>query len=144
MAAVSAAPPAPPCERLRFAGYAALFDRRDGGRDVIRRGAFARSLASRRTPVPLYWQHRPDQRIGWVEALAEDDRGLRVTATIDNPAGGAAAALRRGAVTGLSFGYVARGFRADGIGRELTEIDLFEVSLVTHPMQDGARVHRVE
>ena len=27
---------------LRFAGYAALFDRRDSGRDTIRRGAFAR------------------------------------------------------------------------------------------------------
>ncbi len=127
--------------RLRFAGYAALFDRRDGGRDVIRRGAFARSLAARRGPLPLYWQHRPDQQIGWIESLAEDDRGLRVTAAIDNPAGGAAAALTRGAVTGLSFGYVARGFKADGIGRELTEIDLFEVSLVTHPMQPGARVH---
>ena len=48
-----------------------------------------------------------------------------------------------GAVTGLSFGYVARGFRADAAGRELTEIDLFEVSLVTHPMQPGARVHLV-
>ncbi|MBC2670513.1 HK97 family phage prohead protease [Novosphingobium piscinae] len=134
MAAVSAP------DRLRFAGYAALFDRRDGGRDVIRRGAFARSLAARRGPLPLYWQHRADQRIGWVESLAEDERGLRVTATIDNPGGGAAAALRRGAVTGLSFGYVARGFQPDGIGRELTEIDLFEVSLVTHPMQPGARV----
>jgi phage head maturation protease len=47
-------------------------------------------------------------------------------------------------VTGLSFGYTARGFRRDGAGRELTDIDLFEVSLVTHPMQDAARVHLVE
>ena len=142
MALTAGAAPHP--DRLRFAGYAALFDRRDGGRDVIRAGAFARSLAARRQPLPLYWQHRPDQRIGWVESAAEDTRGLRVIAAIDNPQGGAAAALRRGAVTGLSFGYVARGFKADGAGRELTEIDLFEVSLVTHPMQDGARVHLVE
>lgn len=132
-----------PAAPLRFAGYAALFDRRDGGRDVIRPGAFARSLAARRQPLPLYWQHRPDQRIGWIETAAEDARGLRVIGTIDNPAGGAGAALARGAVTGLSFGYVARGFRADAAGRELTEIDLFEVSLVTHPMQPGARVHLV-
>lgn len=138
------AAPAPAPDRLRFAGYAALFDARDGGRDVIRPGAFARSLAARRTPLPLYWQHRPEQRIGWVESAQEDRRGLRVIATLDNPAGGAAAALQRGAVTGLSFGYVARGFRADGVGRELTEIDLFEVSLVTHPMQPAARVHLVE
>ena len=128
---------------LRFAGYAALFDRRDSGRDVIRPGAFARTLAERRQPLPLYWQHRPDQRIGWVETVAEGTRGLRVVAAIDNPEGGAAAALKRGAVTGLSFGYTARGYRRDATGRELTDLDLFEVSLVTHPMQDGARVHLV-
>ncbi len=75
---------------LRFAGYAALFDRRDAGRDVIRKGAFARSLAERAEPIPLFWQHRPDQRIGWVERAAEDARGLRVIACIDNPDGGAA------------------------------------------------------
>jgi HK97 family phage prohead protease len=128
---------------LRFAGYAALFDKRDGGRDVIRAGAFARTLAERNGRLPLYWQHRPDQRIGWVETVAEDQRGLRVVAAIDNPEGGAAAALKRGAVTGLSFGYAARGFRRDGAGRELTDIELFEVSLVTNPMQEAARVHLV-
>lgn len=126
---------------LRFAGYAALFDRRDAGRDVIRKGAFARSLAERAEPIPLFWQHRPDQRIGWVERAAEDARGLRVIACIDNPDGGAAAALRGGAVTGLSFGYRARAFTRNAAGRELSEVDLFEVSLVTCPMQHGARVH---
>lgn len=132
-----------PAGTLRFAGYAALFNQRDNGRDVIRPGAFARTLAERNRPLPLYWQHRPDQRIGWVETVAEDKRGLRVVAAIDNPDGGAAAALKRGAVTGLSFGYTARGFNRDSAGRELTDIELFEVSLVTHPMQDAARVHLV-
>ena len=128
---------------MRLAGYAALFGRRDAGRDTILPGAFARTLAQRSEPLPLYWQHRPDQRIGWVETVAEDARGLRVVASIDNPDGGAAAALRRGAVTGLSFGYRARSFTRDQQGRELTEIELFEVSLVTHPMQHAARVHLV-
>lgn len=126
---------------LRFAGYAALFGKRDAGRDLILPGAFERTLAARAEPLPLFWQHRPDQRIGWIEQVNEDPRGLRVIASIDNPNGGAAAALRRGAVTGLSFGYRARGFTHDAAGRDLTEIDLFEVSLVTHPMQHGARVH---
>ena len=128
---------------MRLAGYAALFGRRDAGRDTIRAGAFQRTLAERSEPLPLFWQHRPDQRIGWVESAAEDARGLRVIARIDNPDGGAGAALRRGTVTGLSFGYRARGFTRDASGRELTEIDLFEVSLVTHPMQHGARVHLI-
>jgi HK97 family phage prohead protease len=130
-------------DRLRFAGYAALFGRRDAGGDVIRKGAFAQTLAMRRDPLPVYWQHRPEQRIGWVETVAEDDRGLRVVAQFDNPEGAAALALRRGEVTGLSFGYRAQRFRRDGNGRELLALDLFEVSLVTHPMQHGARVHLV-
>ena len=129
---------------LRFAGYAALFDRRDSGRDVIRPGAFARSLETRDAPVPLYWQHRPEQRIGWIERAREDARGLSVIARIDNPDGAAGLQLRRGAVSGLSFGYRARDSRRDAQGRELLDVDLFEVSLVTHPMQHGARVHLVE
>ncbi|MDE8650804.1 HK97 family phage prohead protease [Novosphingobium album (ex Liu et al. 2023)] len=129
--------------RLRFAGYAALFGKRDAGRDLIRQGAFARTLAERRDPVPLFWQHRADIRIGWVETIAEDARGLRIVASLDNPQGAAGQALQRGALTGLSFGYRARGGRHTVEGRELTDIELFEVSLVTHPMQHGARVHLI-
>ncbi len=44
-------------------------------------------------------------------------------------------------MTGLSFGYRARAFTRNAAGRELSEVDLFEVSLVTCPMQHGARVH---
>lgn len=128
---------------LRLAGYAALFRRRDAGRDVIRPGAFARTLATRTGPLPLLWQHRPDRRIGWVESLAEDQRGLRVIARLDKGDGGAALALRAGKVTGMSFGYSARRFRRDAKGRELLDIDLFEVSLVITPMQHGARVHLI-
>lgn len=128
---------------LRFAGYAALFGKPDGGRDTIRPGAFARTLAERVDPLPLFWQHRPDLRVGWVETVAEDPRGLRVVAAIDNPFGRAGLALKRGTVTGLSFGYRARASRRTETGRELLDIDLFEVSLVTHPMQPDARVHLV-
>jgi len=126
---------------LRFAGYAALFGKRDAGRDVILPGAFATTLSRREGRIPLLWQHRPDMRIGWVEQASEDPRGLRVVASIDNAQGGAAAALRGGTVTGLSFGYRARQFTRDADGRELAAVDLIEVSLVTHPMQHGARVH---
>lgn len=128
---------------LRFAGYAALFDIADGARDTIRRGAFARTLAERSAPLPLYWQHRPDQPIGEIEAIAEDARGLRVIARIDRPDSRAAALLFAGAVNGLSFGFRTRVARQSAAGRELLEIDLFEVSLVTHPLQHGARVHLV-
>ena len=126
---------------LRIAGYAALFDRPDGVRDTIRPGAFRRTLSERRGPCPLYWQHRPDRRIGWVETAGEDARGLRIIASIDNPESRAAKLLRERAVSGLSFGYRARAFRHTPQGRELADIELFEVSVVTHPLQPQARVH---
>jgi len=79
-----------------------------------------------------------------VERIEEDRRGLRVIARIDRTQSHAAALLRRGAVNGLSFGYRARAWRrAAPRGRLLDEIDLLEVSLVTHPLQPAARVHLV-
>ena len=134
---------APAKARIRFAGYAALFDLPDGIRDTIRPGAFTKTLNARTDPLPLYWQHNPEQQIGVIEKIEEDARGLRVIASIDNPDSRAAAALVRKAVSGLSFGYRARGYHRDHTGRELTEIELFEISLVTHPLQPGARVHLV-
>lgn len=126
---------------LRFAGYAALFDIADGAADTIRAGAFAQTLADRRDSLPLYWQHAPEKRIGWIERAYEDARGLRVVGRIDNPQGRAAAMLRSRTVDGLSFGFRARAARNSPAGRELTAIDLFEISVVSHPLQSGARVH---
>ena len=130
--------------QLRIAGYAALFDIADGAKDVIVQGAFTRTLSAAKTPIPLFWQHNPEQRIGTVEFAQEDGRGLRVIARIDNPESRAVSALLAKTVNGLSFGYRARGYHHRPEGRVLEDIDLFEVSLVTHPLQAGARVHLVD
>jgi HK97 family phage prohead protease len=128
---------------VRFAGYAALFDIADGARDTIRRGAFVRSLTGRQEPLPLLWQHKAGVRIGTVETVVEDRKGLRVIARIDRVQSRAAALLRKRGVSGLSFGYRAKGFRRTPTGRVLEEIELLEISLVLHPLQPGARVHLV-
>ena len=132
---------------MRLAGYAALFGVADSADDTIRPGAFARTLAERKEPLPLYWQHRPSQRIGTVESISEDRRGLRVVARIERTGSLAAAMLERREVDGLSFGYRARGYRRLGPGssggRLLEDIELLEISLVTHPLQPGARIHLV-
>jgi HK97 family phage prohead protease len=125
---------------MRFAGYAAVFNRPDRGGDVVRSGAFARSLA-RGEAVPLLWQHRAGRPIGRVEYLKEDRRGLRVIARLADPE--AAALLGAGAVRGLSFGYRVRAAKGEA-PRELTELELVEISLVSLPMQPKARVHAVE
>ncbi len=127
----------------RFAGYAALFNIADAAKDIIKPGAFKRSLAKRGSGLPVFWQHRPEQTVGFVESIDEDERGLRVVGKLDNPASRAAEQLKRGAVNGLSFGYRATRYRQTPAGRILDEVDLFEVSLVTHPLQYGARVHLV-
>ena len=129
---------------MRLAGYAALFDVADGAGDTIRKGAFARTLAERQEALPLYWQHNPEQRIGTVELAQEDARGLRVIARIDNSESRAVTELVSRSNYGLSFGYRARGYRRVPGGRLLEDIELIEVSLVTHPLQPLARVHLVQ
>ena len=126
-----------------FAGYAALFDVMDHGRDIIRRGAFARTLAARIKPFPLLWQHNAGQQVGIIEKISEDARGLRVIGRVENTASRAAHMLNARGVSGLSFGYRARDYTTCGQTRELLAVDLFEVSLVTRPLQHGARVHLI-
>jgi len=131
---------------VRFAGYAAVFDRTDRGGDVVRRGAFARAVAAGANRVPLLWQHRTGEPIGRIERIAEDERGLRVIARLSTEAAAgreAAALLKDGAVGGLSFGYRVRAARPGAV-RELTDLDLVEISLVTFPMQPLARVHALD
>jgi hypothetical protein len=126
---------------MRFAGYAAIFDRPDRGGDVVRAGAFAGALKRGTGAVPLLWQHEAGRPIGRIEYLKEDKRGLRVIGRIVD--GRASALLEEGAVGGLSFGYRVREAKGES-PRELTELELVEVSLVTFPMQPRARVHAVQ
>lgn len=119
---------------MRLAGYAAIFDAPDKGGDIVRKGAFARAA---KAGVPLLWQHDRNRRIGYVESLSEDARGLRVIARLDDED----TPVQAG--TGLSFGYRVRAMNKQDY-RELTDLDLIEVSVVTHPMQPLARVLAVE
>jgi HK97 family phage prohead protease len=126
---------------VRFAGYAAVFDRADRGGDIVRKGAFARALR-RAGELPLLWQHKAGTVVGRIEHLSEDARGLRVIAAVGNRR--IARLLGEGKLDGLSFGYRVREAKSAGGLRELIALDLVEVSLVAHPMQPQARVHAVE
>lgn len=132
-------------------GYASIFGQPDQSGDVVSPGAFHRSLdtlarAGRR--VKFLWQHDPARPIGVWERVAEDATGLNVTgAILDRITQGAEALalLRAGAIDGLSIGYRtirATENRATG-GRNLIELDLWEVSLVTFPMLPTARASLV-
>jgi HK97 family phage prohead protease len=133
-----------------FSGYASLFDVVDLGRDRVRRGAFAASLARRGTAgVRMLWQHDPAEPIGIWLTIEEDERGLLVRGRLE-PAvergREALALIRRGAIDGLSIGFRAARSTIERTTRirELVEIDLWEISLVTFPMLPGARVARIK
>ena len=121
---------------MRFAGYAAVFDRPDSGGDVVKQGAFADAL-KRVGEVPLLLQHK-GQPVGRIEHLSEDRRGLRVIAEVVDAR--VRDLVKRG-LRGLSFGYRVREAEAAKGLRELRALDLVEVSLVARPMQSQAKVH---
>ena len=129
----------------RFAGYASVFDVVDNQRDRVRRGAFRSTLKQRVSPVQLLWQHQWEQPIGVIEQLMEDARGLFMQGRLlleVAKAREAYALLKAGAIRGLSIGYQAKQARRDpatGI-RELLEVELWEVSLVTLPANAEANV----
>ena len=133
-------------DQTEISGYASLFWARDLNDDVTAAGAFGASLAKRGAAgIRMLGQHDSRRPIGVWDDVAEDARGLFVRGRIlhATPEGRMTAALvRAGAMDGLSIGFRTVKARPDGTGRlrVLTEIDLWEVSVVTFPMLPGARI----
>jgi len=129
----------------RISGYASVFGVIDETRDIVLPGAFARSLA-RRGPksIRMLFQHDPGQPIGNWAVVREEQRGLYVEGWLAPGSARAAeiaSLLRAGAIDGLSIGFRALKAKSDRARktRKLIEIDLWEVSVVTFPMQPMAR-----
>lgn len=137
-------------ENGTFAGYASLFGMPDLGRDVVERGAFARSLRQRGAAgIRMLFQHDPAQPIGSWTDLREDERGLLVRGrlALEATRGREVHALMRArSLDGLSIGFRAIKVRADAASgmRRILEADLWEISVVTFPMQTAARIHQVK
>ena len=133
----------------QISGYASLFWTRDLNDDVTAAGAFGASLAQRAAAgVRMLCQHDGDHPVGVWDEIVEDGRGLYVRGRIleVTPQGRMCAALvRAGAMDGLSIGFRASKARPDESGRlrVLTQVELWEVSIVTFPMLPGARIDTV-
>ena len=130
----------------RFSGYASVFNAHDDSGDIVMPGAFGKSLNKRGADkVRLLFQHDPKEPVGIWEKVAEDGFGLWVEGRLI-PGVPRADALRalieRRAVDGLSIGFrTVRATREAAKGlRKLWQIDLWEISIVTFPMMDGARI----
>jgi HK97 family phage prohead protease len=133
-----------------FEGYASLFGKEDLGHDIILPGAFRGSLAKRgAAQIKMLFQHDPKEPVGVWSHIAEDAKGLFVRGRLNTEVARAREILslmREGAIDGLSIGFHTLKGRTDpktGI-RKLREVDLWEISIVTFPMQQGARIHSVK
>lgn len=133
-------------------GYGSVFGVRDNYDDMIAKGAFLGSLNSHKadgTMPAMLWQHDAQQPIGvWTE-MTEDAKGLHIKGmlALDTTKGKEAhALLKMGALTGLSIGFMSKQWVYDRESevRTLTEIDLWEVSLVTFPANEKARITNVK
>jgi len=133
-------------------GYGSVFGVRDNYDDVIAKGAFIQSLKDHKaagTMPAMLWQHDADKPIGvWTE-MVEDEKGLRIKGQLamETVKGKEAhALLKMGAINGLSIGFMSKQWAYDRETevRTLTEIDLWEVSLVTFPANEKARVTNVK
>lgn len=128
-----------------FEGYASLFNKEDLGHDIVLPGAFRESIAERTAGgIKMLFQHDPTQPIGVWQRVVEDARGLYVRGRMMTEIAKARevlALMRAGAIDGLSIGFrMVKGTRDRHGVRRLEKIDLWEVSVVTFPMQPEARV----
>lgn len=135
-----------------FSGYGAVFGNVDWYNDVILPGAFAKSLekwAEKNKMPPVLWNHNDGEPIGVYTSIYEDEKGLFVEGRLlidDVPrAKSTHALLKAGAIDGLSIGYKTKkaNQQTNGI-RELIELDLGEISIVTMPANEESLITSVK
>lgn len=135
-----------------FTGLGSVFGNVDYGNDIVAPGAFAKSLTgwSTKGRMPaLLWQHRQSEPIGAYKSMQETSAGLVVTGQLALKTQKGAETyelMKMGALSGLSIGGFSRKADYDQKTdiRTIKEFDLMEVSVVTFPMNDVARVAAVK
>lgn len=136
-----------------FSGYLSVFGNVDGGGDIVAPGAFTETLAAWKLKgalPPILWQHRSGEPIGPFTEMKEDGYGLFVKGQLlvndIARAKEAYALLKAKAITGMSIGYITRDDSYDRLTgiTTLKQVDLWEGSLVTFPMNSLAGVNAVK
>jgi HK97 family phage prohead protease len=131
-----------------FEGMAAVYGNVDLGGDVIEPGAFTRTIKNSGGKVPLLWQHDQREPIG-MGVLRDSKEGLMIQGKLvmeSDVAQKALGLMKADVLTGLSIGYdtvVSEYDKAKDV-RKLKELKLYEVSLVTFPMNPRAQVSSVK
>jgi HK97 family phage prohead protease len=139
-------------EEGSFEGYASVFEKADLGNDVVKYGAFRKSLRKKGAKaVKLLYQHKSDMPVGVFDSIKEDQHGLYVKGrlALKTQAGRDVFELMKmGALDGLSIGFKPNPkmthYDKRTKKRVLEEVELMEISLVTFPMNQDARIRQVK
>lgn len=136
-------------KNLYIEGYASVFGNVDSYRDIIAMGAFTKSITGANGKrVKLCYQHDFDKVIGKIEELKEDDKGLWFKAKISNTTLGkdVAELITDGSLDEISIGYRTLKWTYDEKQeiRTITELELYEISIVTRAANDKATIISTE
>lgn len=130
-----------------FTGMASVYGNKDLGGDVVEPGAFAKSISDKGGEVPILWQHDPSEPIG-LGKLTDTSNGLQIQGELaidsSSTAQKAYGLLKRGILKGLSIGYDTVRSDVKDTTRYLKELKLWEVSIVTFPMNEMASITGVK
>lgn len=135
-----------------FEGYASVFNNKDLGNDVIKQGAFAKSIYEKKPKqIKLLYQHKTDEPIGVIDALEEDKRGLKIKGRLamgTQKGKEVYELMKMGALDSMSIGYklMPEDYKySDKLKkRTITNLDLMEISMVTFPMNPKAKITKVK
>lgn len=132
-------------------GLASTFGNIDRTGDIIERGAFKSTIKLMKAGdrvIRLLNQHHMDQPIGIVDVLKETDAGLFMVARMpreNSTVKDMLPLLKMGALSDFSIGFNIKDSDMDDKGiRTIKDIDLFEVSVVTIPANEKAKITSVK
>jgi HK97 family phage prohead protease len=131
-----------------FEGLAAVYGNEDLGGDIIEPGAFTKTIKEKKGVVPVLWQHDSREPIGRGD-LTDSKDGLQIVGTLvmeSDVAKKAHALMKAEVLQGLSIGYdtVVSEYDRENDIRRLKELKLWEVSVVTFPMNPKATITTVK
>lgn len=126
----------------KIVGYGAFYNNVDQGYDVLHNGSFSEINRS----IKMLYQH--NELIGSWDNVREDQNGLIVEGTINTKTSLGADAYelaKAGDLTDLSVGFKTKEYYFDDKdNRHITKADLYEVSLVSFPMNEKANIVSVK
>lgn len=127
-------------------GYASVFDNKDSDNDIIRKGAYSKTIAENGQRVKYLYQHDMDKPLGKMTMLEEDDKGLVFEAKIAKTTLGndVIELIKAGVITENSVGILPLQKEMVGGVRNITEVKLYEVSAVTLAANDQALIMDVK